>query len=80
MSIFDDGNGSGLSALSNLSSHTSRDLKSAMLAPVVVLTALRYPVDQLKVHIESALSAGCSCEEIIEVILQVALLWRSGGN
>ena len=55
------------------SSHLSLDPKSAELTSIAALIALRYPREQLRIHIESALRAGCSAEEIMEIILQVAL-------
>ena len=61
------------SALLNRSIRSSLDVRSTELVTVAALTALRYPREQLLVHIESALAAGCSPEEIREVILQMAL-------
>jgi len=62
-----------MSASLKRSSRSSLDVKSTELVAVAALTALRYPREQLQVHIESALAAGCSPEQIREVILQMAL-------
>ena len=62
-----------ISTAANRPNRSSLDLKSAELATIAALTALRYPPQQLKVHIKGALTAGCSPEEIMEVILQTAL-------
>jgi 4-carboxymuconolactone decarboxylase len=62
-----------MSPFPNRLNPSSLDLKSAELATVAALTALGYPREQLKVHIGSALAAGCSRQEITEIILQMAL-------
>ena len=49
------------------------DLKSREIATVAALTALGNALPQLKVHINGALNVGCTREEIIEVILQMAV-------
>lgn len=49
------------------------DLKSRELAVVAALTALGNAAPQLKVHIQGALNVGCSREEIVEVIMQMAV-------
>jgi 4-carboxymuconolactone decarboxylase len=49
------------------------DLKSREIATVAALTALGNAQPQLKVHINGALNVGCTREEIIEVILQMAV-------
>lgn len=49
------------------------DLKSREIATVAALTSLGYAAPQLKVHINAALNVGCSKQEIIEVILQMAV-------
>jgi len=43
------------------------------LATISALTALGNAQPQLKVHIEGALNVGCKPEEIVEVILQMAV-------
>lgn len=49
------------------------DLHSRQIATVAALTALGTASSQLKVHIGGALSVGCTREEIIEVIIQMAV-------
>lgn len=49
------------------------DLKSREIATVAALTALGHAQPQLKVHIHGALNVGCTCEEIVEVIIQMAV-------
>ncbi|QPC44066.1 carboxymuconolactone decarboxylase family protein [Kaustia mangrovi] len=49
------------------------DLKSRELATVAALTALGNAAPQLKVHIQAALNVGCSREEIVETIMQMAV-------
>ncbi|NCH32822.1 carboxymuconolactone decarboxylase family protein [Cronobacter sakazakii] len=48
-------------------------LKSRELATVAALTALGHAQPQLTVHLHAALNVGCTREEIIEVIIQMAL-------
>nr|WP_321466629.1 carboxymuconolactone decarboxylase family protein [uncultured Desulfobulbus sp.] len=49
------------------------DLKSREIAVVAALTALGNAAPQLKVHIHGALNVGCSREEVLEVIMQMAV-------
>ncbi|WP_428617964.1 carboxymuconolactone decarboxylase family protein [Shewanella sp.] len=49
------------------------DLKAREIGTVAALTALGHCAPQLNVHINGALNVGCSPEEIIEVILQMAV-------
>ncbi|MFZ6674970.1 carboxymuconolactone decarboxylase family protein [Undibacterium sp. Xuan67W] len=49
------------------------DLKSREIATVAALTAMGHCQPQLKVHIHGALNVGCSKEEIIEIITQMAV-------
>jgi 4-carboxymuconolactone decarboxylase len=49
------------------------DLKSREIATVAALTALGNAAPQLKVHIGAALNVGCGKEELIEVIMQMAV-------
>lgn len=53
-------------------SRPALDLKSREIAVVAALTALGNAAPQLKVHINGALNVGCSKEEVIEVIIQMA--------
>ena len=49
------------------------DLKVRELAVVAALTALGNAAPQLKVHIHGARNVGCSQEEIVEIIMQMAV-------
>lgn len=49
------------------------DLKSRELAVVAALTALGNASPQLKLHIHGARNVGCSQQEIVEVIMQMAV-------
>ncbi len=49
------------------------DLKSREIATVAALTALANARPQLKVHINAALNVGCTRQEIVEVIIQMAV-------
>lgn len=49
------------------------DLKSREIATVAALTAMGTAPLQLKSHIKGALNVGCSREEIVEIIIQMAV-------
>ncbi len=49
------------------------DLKMRELAVVAALTAMGNAAPQLKVHIHGARNVGCSRQEIVEVIMQMAV-------
>ncbi len=49
------------------------DLKSREIAVVAALTALGHALPQLKVHIHGALNVGCTRQEVVEVIMQMAV-------
>jgi 4-carboxymuconolactone decarboxylase len=49
------------------------DLKSREIVTVAALTALGTASPQLKVHIHGALNVGCTRQEIIEVMMQMAV-------
>ncbi len=49
------------------------DLKSREIAVVAAITALGNATPQLKVHIQAALNVGCTREEVVEVIMQMAV-------
>ncbi|MGD1928004.1 MAG: carboxymuconolactone decarboxylase family protein [Leptolyngbyaceae cyanobacterium] len=49
------------------------DLKSREIATVAALTAMGNAQPQLKVHIHGALNVGCTREEVVEVIMQMAV-------
>lgn len=54
-------------------SRPALDLKSREIAVVAALTALGNAAPQLRVHINGALNVGCTREEVIEVIMQMAV-------
>lgn len=49
------------------------DLRSREIAVVAALTALGHAAPQLKVHIQGALNVGVSRDEVVEVIMQMAV-------
>ena len=49
------------------------DLRSREIAVVAALTALGNATPQLKVHIHGALNVGCTRQQVIEVIMQMAV-------
>ncbi|WP_296651422.1 carboxymuconolactone decarboxylase family protein [Paraburkholderia sp.] len=49
------------------------DLRAREIATIAALAALGNAQPQLKVHIEAALNVGCTCEEIVEVFMQMAV-------
>ena len=49
------------------------DLKSREIATVAALTAMGNAQPQLKVHIHGALNIGCTREEVVETIMQMAV-------
>lgn len=49
------------------------DLKSREIAVVAALTAMGNAQPQLQVHIHGALNVGCSREEVVETIIQMAV-------
>lgn len=49
------------------------DLRSREIAVVAALTALGNATPQLKVHIEGALNVGVTRNEVVEVIMQMAV-------
>lgn len=49
------------------------DLRSREIAVVAALTAMGNAVPQLKVHLRAALNVGVTHEEIVEVIMQMAV-------
>ena len=53
-------------------SRPALDLKSREIAVVAALTAMGNAAPQLKVHIHGALNVGCTREEVVEVIMQMA--------
>nr|WP_321398120.1 carboxymuconolactone decarboxylase family protein [uncultured Desulfobacter sp.] len=49
------------------------DLKSREIATVAALTAMGTASPQLRVHIHGALNVGCSRQEIVEIMIQMAV-------
>ena len=49
------------------------DLKTREMLTVAALTVLGYPQAELKDHIRGAMNVGCTSDEILEIILQMAV-------
>ena len=49
------------------------DLRSREIATVAALTALGNARPQLEVHIHGALNVGCGREQVVEVVMQMAV-------
>src|SRR5690349_2424275 len=49
------------------------DLRTRELATIASLTTLGFASHELQAHIHNALNAGCSKEEILEVIIQMSV-------
>ncbi len=49
------------------------DLKTRELVTIASLTTLGFAAHELKAHVNNALNAGCSKEEIVEVIMQMSI-------
>lgn len=49
------------------------DLRTREMLTVAALTVLGYPQGELKEHIQGAMNVGCTREEILEIILQMAV-------
>jgi 4-carboxymuconolactone decarboxylase len=60
-------------AFGDIYSRPGLDLKSREIANVAALTALGNAEHELKVHIHAALNVGCTREEVVEVIMQIAV-------
>jgi 4-carboxymuconolactone decarboxylase len=60
-------------AFGDIHCRSGLNLKSREIAAVAALTALGTAPSQLRAHIHAALSVGCTQEEVVEVILQLAL-------
>jgi 4-carboxymuconolactone decarboxylase len=60
-------------AFGDIHCRTGLNLKSREIATLAALTALGNAPSQLRAHIGAALNVGCSQEEVVEVILQMAL-------
>jgi 4-carboxymuconolactone decarboxylase len=60
-------------AFGDVHTRPALDLKSREIATIASLTTLGTAPRQLRVHIHGALNVGCSQQEILEVILQMAV-------
>ena len=60
-------------AFGDVFSRPGLDLKSREMATVAALTAMGNSPAQLRAHIHGALNAGCTQQEIIELVLQMLL-------
>ena len=60
-------------AFGDIFSRPGLDLKSREMATVAALTAMGNSPAQLRAHIHGALNAGCTQQEIIEIVLQMVL-------
>jgi len=60
-------------AFGDIYSRPQLDLRSREIATIASLATLGCAQPQLKVHIEAALNVGCTREEIVEVLMQMAL-------
>lgn len=49
------------------------DLKTREMLTVAALTVLGYPQAELKDHVRGALNVGCTPDQILEIILQMAV-------
>ncbi len=49
------------------------DLKTREMLTIAALTVLGYPQAELRDHIRGALNVGCTCDDILEIILQMAV-------
>lgn len=54
-------------------SRKGTDLRQKEIAAVAALTAMGNAYPQLKVHTQAALNVGCSPEELVEVMIQIAV-------
>jgi 4-carboxymuconolactone decarboxylase len=57
----------------NVYTHPGLDLKTREMLTVAALTVLGYPQAELKDHIRGALNVGCTPDQILEIILQMAI-------
>jgi 4-carboxymuconolactone decarboxylase len=60
-------------AFGDIYSRPQLDLKSREIGVVAALTALGNAQPQLKVHIHAALNVGCTRDEVLEIIMQMAV-------
>jgi 4-carboxymuconolactone decarboxylase len=60
-------------AYGDIYSRPGLDLRSREMITVAALTALGNATPQLKSHIQGALNAGCTRQEVVEIIMQMAV-------
>jgi 4-carboxymuconolactone decarboxylase len=60
-------------AFGDIFSRPGLDLKTRELVTIAALTTLGNAPKQLRAHVQGALNAGCTQQEIIEVIMQMAV-------
>ena len=60
-------------AFGDIYSRPGLDLRSREVATIAALAALGNATPQLKVHIEAGLNVGLSREEIVEILMQIAV-------
>lgn len=60
-------------AFGDIYSRPGLDLKTRQLLTIASLTTLGYATPQLKAHIKGALNVGCTKQEIVEALLQMAI-------
>lgn len=60
-------------AYGEIYSRPGLDVKAREIATVAALTALGNATPQLKSHVDGALNAGCTRQEIIEIMIQMAV-------
>ena len=57
----------------DISPYPALDVKTREMLTVAALTVLGYPQPELREHIRGALNVGCTRDEILEIILQMAV-------
>jgi 4-carboxymuconolactone decarboxylase len=60
-------------AFGDICARPGLDLKTREIATVAALTALGTAPAQLRVHMKAALNLGCTREEIVETVMQMAV-------
>lgn len=60
-------------AFGDICARPGLDLKTREIATVAALTALGTAPAQLRVHIKAALNLGCTREELVETVMQMAV-------
>jgi 4-carboxymuconolactone decarboxylase len=60
-------------AFGDICARPGLDLKTREIATVAALTALGTAPAQLRVHMKAALNLGCTREEVVETVMQMAV-------